>query len=89
MNKHFLTIGLVAVTLSAAACTSQPNTLPPGEYSKTREMTNSQGTQTKVKTDTSVYYDQYGNKRAVQEQEVTKDPKGLMNKSTTKTTKTY
>ncbi|MBI1326180.1 MAG: hypothetical protein GC136_00885 [Alphaproteobacteria bacterium] len=82
----FLTVGTLAFMLSA--CT--PNhTLPPGEYERTETHVNKYGTKTETKTNTNVYYDEYGNKRAVQEVEKTTDPKGLMNKSTSKSTTTY
>lgn len=79
----------VLATIMLGACTQHPKTLPPGEYESTRTKTNAQGTTTTQKTNTNVYYDQYGNKRATQQTETSKDPKGLFNKSTTTTTKTY
>lgn len=80
--------GTLAV-LTMAACTSSPRTLPPGEYKKTEKSVNKYGTETSKETNTRVYYDEYGNKRAVQETETSRDPEGLFNKSTTKTKKTY
>ncbi len=88
-TKYTLTVFCAAVVFAAVACTATPKSLPPGQYSHTESSTNSAGTTTKQQTDTNVYYDQYGNKRAVQETETTKDPKGLMNKKTTTTTKSY
>lgn len=78
-----------AAILAVTACQSAPMTLPPGEYESTHSSTNSYGTKTEQETKTKVYYDEYGNKRAVQEKETTTDPKGLFNKSTTKSTTTY
>ncbi len=78
--------------LMLGACTpghSTPKNLPPGEYTHTEQSTNAAGTETKRTTNTNVYYDENGNKRAVQETETTRDPKGLFNKSTSNTTQTY
>lgn len=79
----------VLAILALAACAQAPWTLPPGEYSKTESSTDANGTEHKNSTDTTVYYDENGHKRAVQEDETTTDPKGFLNKSTKKTTKTY
>lgn len=79
--------------LALSSCAMQPRTSPrmlaPGEYTNTQKSTNAQGTTTEKTTNTSVYYDEYGNKNAVQETQTSSDPKGLFNKSTTSTTKTY
>ena len=75
--------------LAVAACSSAPTTLPPGEYEKTHRTTDAAGNEVEQTTRTEVYYDAEGNKRAVQETETTTDPKGLFNKSTTSTTRTY
>ena len=77
--------GFLAV-LALSACAKS---LPPGEYSKTHKTTTADGTTVKKTTNTDVYYDAKGNKRVTEETETSKDPKGLLNKSTTKTTKTY
>jgi len=87
-NTTLTALSALAV-LSASACMSEPRTLPPGEYKSETSSKNSAGTTTKKKTETEVYYDANGNKRAVQETETTRDPKGLFNKETTKSTKTY
>lgn len=89
MKNHFVLFGCAAAVLMIAACSSNPTTLPPGEYKKTERSVNEQGTETKKQTTTNVYYDEYGNKRATKETETSKDPKGLFNKSTSKTTETY
>jgi hypothetical protein len=88
MNKFFIIPTVLALSV-VSSCSSEPTTLPPGEYTSTHKSTNAQGTESKVETNTKVYYDQNGNKRAIQEKETSKDPEGLLNKSTTKTTKTY
>ena len=87
-NTTLMLLGTVAV-MTVSACASHPTTLPPGEYSRTERSVNADGTEVKKTTDTSVYYDRDGNKRAVQETETSKDPKGLFNKSTSTKTKAY
>lgn len=87
--KPTYSIFAVAALLIVAACESNPKSLPPGQYSHSETNTNARGTTTTRQTDTNVYYDKNGNKRAVQETETTKDPDGLFNKKTTTTTKTY
>ncbi len=77
--------GLLAV-LAVSACSK---TLPQVESSKELISTAADGTTVKKTTNTDVYYDAHGNKRVTEETETSKDPKGLFNKSTTKTTNTY
>ncbi len=86
-----ITIAIFCATLVFAigACAVTPKTLPPGEYTRTEKSTNAAGTTTEKTTNTNVYYDQYGNKRAVHETETSTDPEGLLNKETTTTTKKY
>ena len=78
-----------AAVIALVGCTAAPTTLPPGEYSKTEKSVNEYGTEVTKKSETRVYYDEEGEKRAVQETETSTDPKGLFNKSTSKTVKTY
>ena len=81
--KKFITLGLVAVTgLTLSACMHRTTDLPPGEYHKSTKSTDSSGTNYKKDTTTNVEVDRYGNKRATTETTTTKDPEGLMNKST-------
>lgn len=89
MKSNVPIMSLLVLVFITSACTTQPTTLPPGEYSKTHKSTDAQGTTRETTTNTEVYYDEHGNKRAVQEQETTEDPEGLLNKSTSRTTKTY
>ena len=77
-----------AAVLSLSACSS-PTNLPAGHYSKTQKSTDARGTEVEKTTNTNVYYDENGNKRAVQETETSRDPKGLFNKSTSSSTRTY
>ena len=94
INVKQTTLSALAVVtvLTLGACTTRshsPTDLPPGEYSRTEQSTNAAGTETSKTTDTNVYYDQYGNKRASQTTTTTRDPEGLLNKETSKSTKTY
>lgn len=89
MKNSFKYLALGLGLMGVAACTAAPRSLPPGEYKKTERSVSSDGTEYKKETTTDVYYDAYGNKRATQETETSKDPKGLFNKSTSTTKKTY
>ena len=93
MKKFTLLATVSILTLGVAACSmnsaNSPTNLPAGEYTSTDEKTNRDGTNVKTTTNTNVYYDENGNKRAVQETETTRDPEGLMNKSTSSSTTTY
>lgn len=87
--KKVVAASCAAILLGLAACSSAPTTLPPGEYEKTEKSVDPAGTETEQTTKTNVYYDENGNKRATQETETSTDPKGLFNKSTSTTTRTY
>ena len=88
--KNTLKCALSVVALTTiAACAAAPTTLPPGEYKKSERSVTSDGTEYKKETTTNVYVDEHGNKRAVKETEMSKDPKGLFNKSTSTKTETY
>jgi hypothetical protein len=85
MTKHTLTlVALLTTAVSVSAC-MQDSALnaPPGTYEKTTKSTDANGTTTKTDKSTEVYYDEYGNKKAVVKSKTTKDPKGLFNKTTT------
>lgn len=89
--KKSVVIAMATVALGLAACsnTNNPAHRAPGTYESERVQTNRDGTTYKTKEVTDVRVDQYGNKKATVEQETTKDPKGLFNKSTSSTKKTY
>ena len=90
MKKSAFIVGAAVVTLALGAChANSPTDLPPGEYSKTTEKRDADGTNVKQTTDTNVYYGNDGEKKAVKTTETTRDPEGLFNKSTTTKTKTY
>jgi hypothetical protein len=87
MKKTLITLCATAAVLSA--CQSHPETLPPGQYSHSERSVNSSGTETQKSTNTNVYVDEHGNKKATQQTTTSTDPQGLFNKSTSTTTKTY
>lgn len=90
MTKPLLTLLAVSASvLSLAACTSSPTTLAPGKYESNTSSTSSDGTNYSTKKTTNVEVDRNGNKTATVETKTTKDPEGLLNKSTTTTRKTY
>jgi hypothetical protein len=89
MRNTLFTLFAVAAVLGLGACETTPTSKPPGEYKTTTKSTNAAGTETTKTTNTNVYYDEQGNKKAVQETETSRDPEGLFNKSTSKSTKTY
>lgn len=84
-----LVLAAAAVGLIGLAACAPHHDLPPGHYESTSSSTNAKGTKTTVEKDTNVYYDRYGNKKSTVKTETTTDPKGLFNKETTTTTKTY
>ncbi len=91
MKKLFLTVTAVtAATLAVAACSmNSPTNKPPGTYKSSSESTNAYGTTTKTDKTTYVYRDPSGDKKAVTRTETSTDPKGLFNKRTTTSTKSY
>lgn len=83
---------LFTATIGLGACTTydhSPTSKPPGTYKTSTETTNSNGTDIKTDQTTHVYRDANGNKKATVTTETTRDPEGLFNSTTTKTTKTY
>ena len=88
MKKSVVLAGVVAIA-SLAACQNPTITKAPGTYKSTSEHTSASGTTTKTNTTTHVYDDADGNRKAVQKTETTSDPKGLFNKKTTTSTKSY
>lgn len=81
-----------ALTLSLVACMQEQSVLsqPPGTYEKTTSSTNANGTTTENQSSTDVSVDSNGNKKVVVKSKTTKDPRGLLNKTTTsQSTQTY
>ncbi len=89
MKTVSVALATLTIVLAIAGCMWSPKDRPPGEYTSTHTSTNAAGTETTKTTKTNVYYDQNGNKRATEETDSSRDPEGLMNKTTSKSTKTY
>lgn len=87
MHKYILTV--LILTAGAVGISACAKTLPPGKYESSSSSTNAAGTKTTTDKETNVYYDEHGNKKATVKTETTRDPKGLFNKETTESTKTY
>jgi hypothetical protein len=88
MTKSFTALAaLSAAIITLSACTPDRATnLPPGKYERTTSSTDDNATTTETDNSTNVTVDEYGNKHAVVKSKTTKDPKGLFNKKTTKST---
>jgi hypothetical protein len=85
MTKQLFALLAVSTTvLTLSACSPERTALdvPPGNYEKTTSSTDAKGTTTKTQNSTDVSVDKKGNKTAVIKSKTTKDPKGLMNKTT-------
>ena len=84
MKKEFLAIALAVTGLSA--CTAEQNTahMAPGTYERTSRTTDAAGTTTENHSYVDINEDEQGRRKTTTETEVTKDPKGLFNKSTVK-----
>ena len=90
MNKKLLNlVAASAVTLSLAACMDMQNAfdMPTGKSEQTNSSTDSSGTKTTRTSSTEVERDGYGHNKTVVKTKTTRDPKGLMNKTTTSQTR--
>ncbi len=88
MNKKLSTLlAASALALSVSACTPEQRLSgkSPGTYESTETSTDAKGTKIVKHYTTEVTVDEYGNKKEVVTTKTTKDPKGLMNKTTSKT----
>ncbi len=90
MKKQLFTLSIIAaLTSGLVACNSADTaatTMAPGTYEHKSSSVDAAGTKTTTKQQTVVGEDVNGNKSAVVKTKTTQDPKGLMNKSTTKST---
>jgi hypothetical protein len=84
-NKTVTIVALSALALGLNACMDMKNAMdtPESKYEKTSSSTDANGTQTTRQTSSEVGTDAQGHKHSVVKSKVTKDPKGLMNKTTT------
>ena len=90
MKKHIVTIvTLSALALGLNACMDMQNAMdtPENKYENTSSSTDANGTETTRQTSSEVGTGAQGNKHSVIKTKTTKDPKGLMNKSTTTQTR--
>jgi len=89
MKKYSTLIAVSVLALVLSACMDKRSALdnPPGTYERTTSSTDANGTTTERKSSTEVSEDRYGNKKAVVKTKTTKDPKGLLNKTTTSESK--
>ncbi len=88
MNKNFPTIITVsALALVLGACTPEQRIhhKGPGSYTSTETSTDAKGTTTVKESTTVVTVDENGNRKEVITSKTSRDPEGLMNKTTKKT----
>ncbi|MBN8530881.1 MAG: hypothetical protein J0L97_03335 [Alphaproteobacteria bacterium] len=75
-------------TCALAACADDASIhRAPGKYESTTTSTDQYGTTVKREETTDVQVDSSGRKKAVVKSKTTRDPKGLLNKTTTETEK--
>lgn len=88
-NKTITIIALSALALGLNACMDIKNAMDTADskYESTSSSTDANGTKTTRQSSSEVGTDAQGNKQRVTKSKVTKDPKGLMNKSTTTQTR--
>lgn len=77
-------LATTAIVFGLAAC--GPTSKAPGTYETENSYVDAQGTKHEKVTKTDVSVDQNGNKKVVSKTKTTKDPKGLLNKTTTSKT---
>ena len=90
MKKKAATIfALSALALGLNACMDMKNAMdtPESKYENTTSSTDANGTKTTRQSSSEVGTDAQGHKHSVTKSKVTKDPKGLLNKSTTSQTR--
>lgn len=89
IRKLLTLLVLSAFAFSVAACSEEQRALhkAPGKYESSRTSTDKYGTTRETKKSTRVDREDDGTKRAVIEEEETRDPEGLFNKKTVKKSK--
>lgn len=88
-NRTVTIIAISALALGLNACMDMKNAMDTADskYENTSSSTDARGTETTSQTSSEVGTDAQGNKHSVIKTKTTKDPKGLMNKSTTTQTR--
>jgi hypothetical protein len=90
MKKNSTSIlALSILALGLSACMDMKNAMdtPESKYENTSSSTDAKGTKTTSQSSSEVGTDAQGNRHSVIKTKTTKDPKGLMNKSTTSQTR--
>lgn len=90
MKKKTKTIlALSALALGLNACMDMKNAMdtPDRKYENSTSSTDAHGTQTTRQSSSEIGTDAQGHKHSVIKSKVTKDPKGLLNKTTTSQTR--
>ena len=90
MNKPLITLLTVStLMLSLSACMDMKNAMdmPDGKSEKMSSSTDANGTTTQRQYSTETDTDETGHKKTIVKSKVTKDPKGLFNKTTTTQTR--
>ncbi len=84
-------LAVLSLGLLLAACQSgpTPTNMAPGTYKSTAKSVDSNGTEVKRDTTTTVYKNANGTKSATVHTKTSKDPEGLMNKRTNETIRNY
>ena len=89
MIKAFLTLTTITVLgLGVTGCADVIDK-PVGTYKSSTTTKSPSGTKTTTDKTTYVYTDEHGDKKMTEKVETTKDPKGMFNKTTSTSVKTY
>lgn len=81
-------VATTGLTLAGCATGHRSMIRAPGSYESSESYTDSQGTTTSNKTNTDVSVDSRGRRKQSVTSETSRDPRGLMNKTTTKKSST-
>ncbi len=88
-NKTVAIVALSALAVGLSACMDMKNAMDNAEskYENSSSSTDARGTKTTSQSSSEIGTDAQGNKHSVIKTKTTKDPVGLMNKSTTSQTR--
>jgi hypothetical protein len=79
-----LTLAMATFSLSSCSMYGRDGNPEPGQYNQSSRSVDAHGTARTTQKSTNVYYDEYGHKKIDVDKRTTTDPKGLMNKTTTR-----
>jgi hypothetical protein len=86
MRKTHISLSALLIVMALSGCMhNNAKDLPPGRYERSSTTVDSKGTARASESSTNVYYDENGHKKSTVDTKTSTDPKGLFNKSTTKT----